>query len=135
MAATVTLTVRGGPAEESHVFTEPARFLVGRGSDCDVSLPAGSIFQQVSRHHCEFDIDPPHVAVRDLGSRNGTWVNGKLIGRRPADACPEMADPRIYAKYPLADGDEVELGHPLVRVGIAVGRKSRKALPVRVATS
>ncbi|KYC36281.1 hypothetical protein WA1_52005 [Scytonema hofmannii PCC 7110] len=35
-----------------------------------------------SRYHCLLDINPPDIRVRDFGSRNGTYVNGKKIGQR-----------------------------------------------------
>jgi pSer/pThr/pTyr-binding forkhead associated (FHA) protein len=46
---------------------------VGRGDDADVALPVRSM----SRVHARFRLDGDTVAVTDLGSRNGTIVNGK----------------------------------------------------------
>ena len=38
----------------------------------------------VSRLHCRLDIDDrDHLAVEDLGSTNGTWVNGRKVTRAP----------------------------------------------------
>jgi pSer/pThr/pTyr-binding forkhead associated (FHA) protein len=33
----------------------------------------------ISRHHCELAIDPPTIRVQDLGSQNGTYINGKPV--------------------------------------------------------
>jgi len=47
-------------------------FLIGRGSDCDLVVPD----RQVSRHHARIRRVDEGYAVEDLGSRNGTHVNG-----------------------------------------------------------
>ena len=49
---------------------------VGRLPECDIVLPADG----VSRRHCQFELSPEgRWQVRDLGSRNGTVVNGKRV--------------------------------------------------------
>ncbi len=49
---------------------------VGRLPECDIVLPADG----VSRRHCQFELCPEGTwQVRDLGSRNGTGVNGKRV--------------------------------------------------------
>ena len=79
--ATVTLTVlRGQTGRGEYVFDERSTCLIGRGEDCDPRLPSDDAHRSVSRHHCLLDINPPDVRVRDLGSRNGTFVNGLKIG-------------------------------------------------------
>jgi transcriptional regulator with GAF, ATPase, and Fis domain len=52
--------------------------LVGRGSDCDVRLED----PLASRNHCRFERLGREVFVVDLGSANGTWVDGVKIDRR-----------------------------------------------------
>ncbi|MFE1589085.1 protein kinase [Streptomyces sp. NPDC058737] len=103
MGGTVRLEAGGTVAPvRAFVFREPAAFVVGRTQDCDLRAPAGD--RQVSRRHCAFDIDPPTVRVRDLGSHNGTYVNGiRLAATAPRP-------------YELADGDEVRLGGVVVSV-------------------
>jgi transcriptional regulator with AAA-type ATPase domain len=58
------------------------QMVVGRDDDCALVL-AGT---EVSRHHAEFRVDGPLVAVRDLGSRNGVFVNGARIADAPLEA-------------------------------------------------
>ena len=53
--------------------------VVGRDDDCDTVL-AGT---ELSRRHAEFRVDGPLVAVRDLASRNGVFVNGARINDAP----------------------------------------------------
>ena len=33
----------------------------------------------ISRHHCVIHVGPCVIAVQDLGSKNGTWVNGEQV--------------------------------------------------------
>ncbi len=66
---------------------------IGRAEDNDVSL-AGGDFPSVSSHHVRFDRDGDQLTVRDLGSKNGTLVNGEVI-----------TDDRV-----LRPGDQVRLG-------------------------
>lgn len=49
--------------------------LVGRLEDCDIILPDAS----VSSHHCRLIQDPSCIQVVDLGSTNGTRINGELV--------------------------------------------------------
>lgn len=114
--ATVILAVTDRcPVGRLYLFPEAARCLVGRADDCDVRFPGDA--RGISRHHCVFDIDPPRVAVRDLGSLNGTYVNGRLIGRRAAHLAREEIDLRGFLSCPLQDGDEVQIGQVLMHVG------------------
>jgi diguanylate cyclase (GGDEF)-like protein len=48
---------------------------LGRGSQCGVVVALGG----VSRQHCAFTVSGGHAALRDLGSKNGTWVNGERL--------------------------------------------------------
>jgi pSer/pThr/pTyr-binding forkhead associated (FHA) protein len=52
-----------------------SEFLIGRGPDCDLRLPVSS----VSRHHCLLHVTQDSVSVTDLGSANGTFVNGQRV--------------------------------------------------------
>jgi serine phosphatase RsbU (regulator of sigma subunit) len=67
----------------------PPRARIGRRPDNDLVLPFG----YVSGHHAELTFDEGQWLIRDLGSTNGTMVNGK-------DA----------ENIPLANGDRVSLG-------------------------
>jgi pSer/pThr/pTyr-binding forkhead associated (FHA) protein len=40
----------------------------------------------VSRVHCRFTLDDRGLGIEDLGSTNGTWVNGRRIDRAPLQA-------------------------------------------------
>jgi len=52
---------------------------IGRRKDCDFCIPLTCI----SRRHCEFDIDKDRLTIRDLNSKNGTFLNGSKISESP----------------------------------------------------
>jgi len=74
----------------------------------------------ISRHHCVFEVEPPTVRIRDLGSSNGTYVNGVLIGRRSYQKRKFDTELPRQATLELNDGDEVRVGHLVFRVGVQV---------------
>ena len=117
MPARITLTVENGPrAGEEHAFTDRRTCLIGRAEDCDLRLPNGPGYCDVSRHHCLLHLDPPAVWVRDLGSRNGTRLNGRQIGRPAARDAVADGPPVFQPSYELHDGDELLVGHTVFRV-------------------
>ena len=100
--------------ETRYVFHEPERCTIGRAEDCDIRLPSDDQHMGISRHHCLLEVDPPHVFISDLGSMNGTYVNGVKIGPpRKVFAHhdkPELVKATTDAKTELGDGDQVHLG-------------------------
>ena len=52
--------------------------LIGRSPDCNLRIASG----QVSRRHCFIKIDDAGVSIRDLGSANGTRLNGEAVSTR-----------------------------------------------------
>jgi pSer/pThr/pTyr-binding forkhead associated (FHA) protein len=116
MAAKVILTFTNGSLKgQRWEFTQRAKCLIGRAGDCDIQLPSGLEFREVSRHHCELAIDPPAAVVRDLGSRNGTFLNGVSIGQRPRGEEPGSAE--VFTWHPLREGDELWIGDSTILVG------------------
>jgi len=120
MDSTVTLLVTRGPlAGRKFVFDEPATCLIGRSRDCTIALPLEAEHLDVSRHHCLVEIAPPSLRDRDLGSLNGTYVNGKKIGQRRASLAPADVEGIHQPAVALIDGDEIRLGaHTALRVCI-----------------
>ncbi|MCD6388634.1 MAG: FHA domain-containing protein [Desulfobulbaceae bacterium] len=57
---------------------EGKRVVIGRGSDADIVIDNTAI----SRHHTAFEIVPGACFIEDLGSLNGTFVNGNKISSR-----------------------------------------------------
>jgi pSer/pThr/pTyr-binding forkhead associated (FHA) protein len=55
------------------------RILLGRDDDCQVKL----LGKEASRHHAEIRRDGPLYILKDLGSRNGVFVNGAQVSEAP----------------------------------------------------
>ncbi|HWE38421.1 MAG TPA: STAS domain-containing protein [Isosphaeraceae bacterium] len=85
------LVIRDARGESPVIPIASERFDIGREADCQLRIIAAT----VSRHHARIERDGPRVALRDLGSTNGTIHNGQVV--RAATAR-------------LADGDVVEVG-------------------------
>jgi hypothetical protein len=80
-----------GPGTK-HVLEQGSNVL-GRGTEADVRLPDTG----VSRKHADVQLHGNTVVVEDLGSTNGTLVNGRRVGRQD-----------------LADGDVIRIGHSVL---------------------
>ena len=107
MPARVSLTVtRGKLRGKEFVFDERTTCIMGRVDDCSPRLPDDPDHKTISRHHCLLDINPPDIRIRDFGSLNGTYVNGKKIGQRGQDQTPEEAAQIAFPEYDLKAGDE-----------------------------
>lgn len=71
----VSLIVVQGKPEGKVIPLATSRFRVGRGEGCHLR-PNN---EQVSRNHAEVEVLEDSVVVRDLGSRNGTFVNNQRL--------------------------------------------------------
>lgn len=128
MPATVTLkVVEGNLKGKEFVFREPSKYFVGRAAACHVHLPTDEDHYNVSRFHCVLDIDPPSIQVRDLGSLNGTYVNGTIIGQRHPHVHPEEAVGLLFPDYDLEEGDELRVGGTVFNVGISNPEEEAKS--------
>jgi eukaryotic-like serine/threonine-protein kinase len=100
--ATVVLEVFAGPhAPARFEFSRHQTFLVGRASAAHLRLPADRAF---SRHHFLLECQPPRCWLRDLGSRNGTLVNGTRV-----------------KEALLRDGDVISAGRTCIRFTVRRG--------------
>ena len=133
MASTVTLTVTRGPlVGQNFVFAEPMTCLIGRARDCTITLPQGIEHMDVSRHHCLVEITPPSLRVHDLGSSNGTYVNGKKIGQRATLGATGDVQASHQPAVTLIDGDEIQLGEYMAfRVGTFTVEREERARTAR----
>ena len=96
----VTLNVVAGPQTgRSFTFDQHDTFMIGRSEDSHFCLPHDRFF---SRHHCIVEIAPPQAFLRDLGSTNGTFVNGLRVDS-------------IYLKH----GDRIQGGETVLEVQVA----------------
>ncbi len=106
--ATVVLEVFAGPhAPARFEFARQQTFLVGRSSAAHLRLPAD---RALSRHHFLLECQPSRCWLRDLGSRNGTLVNGTRV-----------------KEALLRDGDVISAGRNRIR--FTVRREPAAAAP------
>ncbi len=107
--------------------------VVGRKPDCDVLVPCRSI----SGHHCELQLVDGMWWIRDLGSKNGTSVNGvhgeKLsvapnhvitVGRQRFVCIYQSGGPPTAAAVAVAAADEA------LAFELLTGEKAPEAAPV-----
>ena len=118
MPGNISLVVTAGPIRGQRFdFPGHDTFLFGRAPDCHARLAASDA--SASRHHFLLEVNPPLARLRDLGSLNGTHVNGVRHGGRPAGESPEEAAARGGAEVDLRDGDEIRVGATVIRVEVA----------------
>ncbi len=86
------------PASKATTFRVQLPLLVGRSEEAKFRIQQ----DRVSRKHCEFFEQDGGVYLRDLGSTNGTFLNGELI--------------ETSAKVPLEPGAVVKIGSLEFRV-------------------
>ena len=83
------LLVIEGPGPSQRVLIEQEVVMIGRDEECDLVIPD----RQVSRRHARVRLEEGRCFLEDLGSKNGTFVNGQ-----------ELTGP-----YLLQDGDKIEI--------------------------
>jgi hypothetical protein len=116
MPGKVTLRVTAGPLSgRSFEFAAHDTFLFGRSPDCHAELAESDT--TASRHHFLLEVSPPLARLRDLGSLNGTHVNGVRYGGRRRGQ-PVDARPAGQAEIDLQDGDHIRVGHTEFHVAV-----------------
>jgi VWFA-related protein len=78
------------------------RSVIGRDRGCDASFPDDT---EMSSKHCELLVSGEHVEVLDLGSTNGTFLNGA----------------QLVTKQRLEDGDLLRAGRTEFRINFGGG--------------
>jgi diguanylate cyclase (GGDEF)-like protein len=86
------IVVAGGTLGETFLI-QPELTVIGRGSDAHVRI----VDDGVSRRHAQVDARGAAITLRDLGSRNGTFLNGVAVKEQV-----------------LAEGDKIQLGESTV---------------------
>jgi len=93
------LIAQTGPRQGERWLLQRDQFLIGRGAECDIAIPD----RQISRHHVRLLRTPEGIVVEDLGSKNGTHVNGARI-----------SEPTL-----LQDGDIIQVAFSLELMFVA----------------
>jgi pSer/pThr/pTyr-binding forkhead associated (FHA) protein len=89
----IKLVIVHGKPEGKCLSFPAGAYMFGRGSECHIRPNS----DWVSRQHCELVVSHETARLRDLGSRNGTLLNGE----------------RLQGERDLAHGDRLQVG-PLV---------------------
>ena len=87
------VTAAGTPAESAYVLSQTVT-VIGRGAEADLRLADPG----VSRRHAEIRVGAGEAVVSDLGSTNGTLVNGRSV-----------------TEAVLRTGDEITIGETTLR--------------------
>jgi len=86
------------------------KFMIGRAEDCN--MRPGS--ELISRHHCVLLVEDGYLAVRDFGSKNGTYVNQE----------------RVVGERELKPGDRLAVGPLQFEIHVAHNIGAKKRPPV-----
>ena len=109
----VWLRVQVGAAKGRSIAIHGPRFMVGRDRNCHLRLGSA----MVSKHHASIELRDGRIFLRDLGSTNGTIVDGRTLRNAEAE---------------IKDGDRIQIG-PVVCTLVAgrdraEGRKVEKII-------
>jgi pSer/pThr/pTyr-binding forkhead associated (FHA) protein len=107
----VILKVTKGSKVGAKIAVKKEEFLIGRSPECH--LVAGST--SISRRHCAITRNGTKVTIKDLGSRNGTVVNGQ----------------KAEGEVELQSGDEITIGSLGFLVTISTGIANEKKPQVK----
>jgi hypothetical protein len=105
--------------------------IIGRRNDCDLCIPVGD----VSRKHCRLIKTDDAAKIEDLGSSNGTYVNGQRIHETvlnpgdwiqvgPVQFCVQLdgvPTDEDLASRSAGQSDETNSGHPALEAEAAAG--------------
>jgi serine/threonine protein kinase len=117
MPGRVCLDVVAGPIQGRHFeFDAHDTFLFGRSPDCHAELAPDDA--TASRHHFLLEVNPPAARLRDLGSLNGTYVNGQKHGGRAKNQTAEDAAQKVWPEVDIRDGDLIRVGATVINVRI-----------------
>jgi pSer/pThr/pTyr-binding forkhead associated (FHA) protein len=83
------------PGREHSLVIDKDLIVIGRSRDCDITI----LDERVSRQHAEIYFDGDAFLVSDLGSYNGTLLNGE----------------RLECTRPLQQGDQLQIGPVTLR--------------------
>ena len=102
----VQLVVAGGSKAGQTIPIQGPKFLIGRADDCHLK-PRSEL---ISRYHCAIISEDGYVAIRDLGSKNGVYLNGE----------------RVSLESELKNGDKLSVGPLEFAVNLSIGTKIPK---------
>ncbi|MGL4595394.1 MAG: FHA domain-containing protein [Thermoguttaceae bacterium] len=106
----VQLVVASGSKAGQIIQITGPKFLIGRADDCHLKPRS----EHISRYHCAIIFEDEYIAVRDLGSKNGIFLN----------------DVRVSMEQELKNGDKLRVGPLEFFVNLVVSMKAQKKTKV-----
>ncbi|MBN1521913.1 MAG: FHA domain-containing protein, partial [Candidatus Aureabacteria bacterium] len=100
-----------GPKQGTHVTLQNG-YMIGRDNACEIYIDDNSI----SKRHAVFEIVEKQVVIKDVGSSNGTFVNGRKV-----------------EKAALSHNDEISIGRSIAKIMFEGVDKEAAASPERTA--
>ena len=96
--------------------------ILGRSKDCDLAVP----YKLLSRHHVEFTVRDGQLYLRDLGSSNGSFVNGNRVAEARLQAGDKIRLAKLVfeGRGPIA---EAELNKTMLRPAVDISAELKKA--------
>jgi predicted component of type VI protein secretion system len=107
----VSLVVQNGPGRLRKITLRSSEAVVGRRRGNQIRIPSAD----VSRNHARLSVQDGYVVVEDLGSFNGTFLNGE----------------RISGLRPVRPGDRIEIGPVVFLVEYELNQAALQALNQR----
>ncbi len=95
------LIAQAGPAAGHHWALNKDKLVIGREPTCDIVIPD----RQVSRAHAELHRLDDGFELRDLGSKNGTHVNGVPVASPVRLQDGDLIQVALVAKLAYVDSD------------------------------
>ncbi|OGQ47493.1 MAG: hypothetical protein A3I05_02340 [Deltaproteobacteria bacterium RIFCSPLOWO2_02_FULL_44_10] len=93
-----------GPLQGKLFCLDPGTTLIGRGEDANIIIHDS----RISRHHFQVDLNEGVAQIQDLGSTNGTFINGKRV-----------------TTHELKNGDKIQISSSTV-IKFAYGDKGER---------
>lgn len=112
-AVQVKLKVLRGASTGKEIKIRGPHFIIGRSEECNLRANSDAI----SREHCQIEVTDDEVLVQDMGSKNGTFVNGE----------------KLNGPHPVGMGDQLRVG-PLEFL-VTISQKAKKAQTVNANSS
>jgi DNA segregation ATPase FtsK/SpoIIIE, S-DNA-T family len=106
---TIELVVVGGPSSGLRAPLSDGRHRLGRGADCDIRIADKAL----SREHLLIDVVGSKIRIKDAGSTNGTFIEGR----------------RLHEESELDLGQVVEAGTSLLRLQRAASDPPHRRVP------
>jgi pSer/pThr/pTyr-binding forkhead associated (FHA) protein len=113
------LTLREDGEPRRHVFEQQA--VVGRDPDCDVPL----VNRSVSRRHALVEKTSAGWVLRDLGSANGTSVNGARVPEAPLASGASVRFGEVEALFEIEAREPTAAGRLISSLSIPRVHKTR----------